>query len=1702
MPLSPDEQAQYDQFRQQFGPISDGQATAILSQYSQPAAQPQQGLLARTGQQFANLPSSVLQGLANSAIGISNMGTPAPQQQPPVDVPKPYDIAPPTTWGQQGVDIGAGLASGIGQALIPGGIAKGLLGAMGAGSAAASIGGDIAAGGFLGAQTSPQESALSAAQFGGLGAVNAAPIPPWMKILANAAIPLAGEVARGQSLTSPQSLINMGVQVAVPGLLGGYRSAHASPENPSTDTRFQTQGAPYDPRGGDDWQMVPSTGRQIVPSSTPPDFVMMPDGTQVLSPRVIQPRNQYGELIEPPVAQLGNGQQMLGQGNSIYAPQYAGIYPDTPTSPDTRFEMPGYQPPDQPTAPKQLLLPGPSNPMAQAPTTRAGFDPNNPAIQSLAGAGAGALIAPVVDQDPDKSLGSKMLEGAALGGGATLLARAVPGAIARLQGNPIFRPTETPMIKPLDSVAKSIDAEPTDTSSYKMQLNGMTAYLDETPDKIVLRDLVSPNVRGVNPSDLLDALKAKGKPIELKPPDMLNPKALPPSFYTDRGFEPSVDANGNSGNMRWEPDGYDPPETSNLPEPFRAQVYHGTNEEFPAGDIKTEGVARTSADNNDVVGAFVSPDRNTAESFGPNVHSYDMRLDNPLDLRVDPRRSFDRDSFVRLLNSRGLDVTPEDVETVAGNDPVWKSGLPAPYADAWAPIAERLTPLMKEKGFDGMLGMTEHPTTNLPTEEYAAFNPDSLKPSTGMRQASGERGSISNPAVQSLAGAAVGAALGPVVDQDKAKSTGAKMLEGALVGGGLTLLGRMAPRALMVMREEPTTLKPMAGATSPPKAETLGAKIEDAATAQQRAKQTPVGAVSDFLKTQFGMRVGPEIRTALERGQGEEQTLGKQAATAINAFVKSKATLTDPQKVEGNAFVDSKGTPADIAALDASTMPQEAKDLFKSLKQLNIEAQGVYKGASAEPRASLIERTTGDYNARTYGIFTDPKQWSKDFKGGKFDQALSDTVDWMMTRPEQAGLNRDLVENNVRDFLDDMSTKKDSFDKGGSGKIAQALFIHRKDLMPSEWGMLERLRNDPRIDSMDQDTIKGMVNSRNLSPADREMLGQVARSGALSQPESEALDAIRQKATLPQPLRQLLGEHTDPVDRIAYTTMKLVGGIHTAKAISELADTKLPDGTKVAYTPAEYNQAYTAAKNGSDVDLFRRLSGYVQLDRVPGFGKLAGNFVDRGVSDGLNAFQQNMESGGSSMMAKIQSFMKLNTTVLNPGTHVHWWMQIPLMMMMGRNYNPAKWFEAGKIVMGNAAEHDAIRDELTRNNIVGANYSAQELKTGTNAISKLGQPEGPYAAIKTGKDKAVKLLGDLYGKPDDIIRTATYLRAKSEAMPAAVADAATQGLSGKAAADWAENTAQQTAIAFTNRYTFNYGATPPITNWARNIPGLNPFLSYTSELARISKNLGEDFINGSPTDRMHAALNFGLMAGVPAALSMGSEMANLKPDDRRKWDAISALEPDYLKGSIKMVLGRRKDGTFNYIDASPMIPAGDYYTVARDLVRGDFKQAALDQPVVGLSHSPLATLAMSLSQGQDIDTGKKYMDASDYAGAAYKAFAPPLLGRSAQRVISGFTPNQQGGLGIINSRTGREDTPVTSLLGAAGIRLSSENPANITRSFVSDLTDRTNQAKAEFLQTAATNAGPVQQAQAREKLTQRLIELQPKRDLLRKANQP
>lgn len=1755
MPRTPEEEAEYQALGQQLGVFP-----ALAPQ------QPDASLPARFGQDVANIPSDIGQTFVSGARNLLNINQPPELQLAPWNVPRPYDVAPATSLGQRLTDLGPSLAGSLAAAAIPGS-AVSKLGVLAGAADFAPIMGDVAGGVLTGASQSADNAVPEGATFGMLGLANRIP-NPWLRMAANAAIPVGDQLLHGQSPTDQQSLINTGTGIALAALLGGHaqpqdgaplltRSApDDSAEPPPQQLLLNAPPQPGEVRGGVVYAQPSATDLSPDRSFTTPGYVppgtgdVAPLPTGLPAPRTLADAAYAGDIVTfngllGEVQQGPDGYYVSGDDGTQ---RLFGKVPDQPL-----HQIEGLVP--EITGDRAPDVEPPFNPNQTVPHTDSILDSS--ITSASAGTGTNDLDARMAEREQSTDLDDHHQ---AVSDAVDSVVSQYPDADVQVHQTFDDIPDED-----LKARAMAQDPNLVNAEGFNDPATGTQHIISENvADADRAREVAVHEVVGhygvdqiIDPQDwqgIQDHVLSRGGALADSISQLYHGKDLGDLNDAERNrvtreYVAQVAENTNLDPTLWQKvtaavrkalraaginRDWSDAEIQDLVRKAHKSLKEGSTSDLIAGTIdaaRSKGTPstipqeplRTPADDQQEQAVKQAYGRLAERTGFPSVAISDLATESrqPLEAVKSLLTRSHQEGKALLSQGDWSTASPEkrlgSIEANNGYGGPAKNLLVRMLSDAIEPSAAK--PLL------------QHVTDTAPFKRW--FGDSKVVDSSGEPVVAWHGRKSAPDSRNLLPEGPASRAVWFSTERDIAKrySRGAydprpnpsKFLFPAYLkidrpfefdnsdqvmshlsehlpeeydeqnfdnsedGGNSNALDRSDVRDALKrlgydgahytgdsydgeggdheswIAFDPEQIKSARGNsgqfdfTNPNVDASLPRRLDDAARGQQEDQPSLLGKAARFLETDLGMSKTDQTKLAEEKGIGVQSSLIGKVNDAADAYRKDKPLLTPAQDTAARLFQQTDTTPASVAALKAASLPKTAEDLLVAAADVKTNGQATIAAAETPEHAAVINKSEG-YQRRAYQIFTDPKTWIKRLGRGDYSKQIDDAAAWAKSRPEFAGADPATIRRAVSMFASDIANGRDFTMGGDSQKISQSLYLTKKDLTPQQWRTMETLRGDSRLSPSEQDTVKGIVRDQHLKPSDQKFMDVLSRRGGFSPDEAATLKAIGQQETVAPQIRALFGEHTDPIEQAMYTAQKITGSVRQAETIKQIAESSYPDGRKLAYKDSgEYQQAL----NGATGDAKRALLRYKQLPKSDGFGVLAGRWADVGVGDTINAMNQGAADGGNAFLAKLQKVMKLNATVLNPATHFHWWMQMPLMMSMARVYNPAQWLEAGKIVLGSDASRNAVRDELIRNGILDGGAS-NEFTGNARSISNIREPETTLGKIKMGGDKAIQYLGQLYGHPDEIIRSAAYLSAKAKALAS--------GLS--------EQKAQDAAITFTNKYTFNYKAVPRAVANASNIPGLNPFLRYSSELTRITKNLAQDVISGTGEDRTHGALNLALMAAVPLAASLGSSSTNLSPEDQADWDRLRKLEPPDMRGQIKFVLGRKKDGTFNYFDISPLLPAGDTFNVAKDVLKGDWKAFAEDQPLVGLSHSPIASLGIDLSTGTNSSTGQKMFTAGDYASRIAQPLLPPVLGSQLQHDIRSFSTNAQGGTGLTNPRTGREDTPVTSLLGHVGLRLNSENTGVLMRSALSDANDEKAAAAQILRQTAATNAAPAAQQKA------------------------
>lgn len=1444
--LTSDEQAELDSIRAEFP-----------DHFGAPPEQP--SIMSRIGQQAANFLPNVGQGLTNSLIGLQNITQPSNNPIPPVTFPKPYDIAPPQTFGQSAVDIGAGLGQVVAEAAIPGGVATRAGRLLGLGRYAPILG-DAIAGGLQGIKQSNGEALGTGAEFGALGAANLIP-NRGIRLLANAAVPVAGQLLRGQSPLDQQSLINTGANISVPALLGAY-GRHL--ETPEIATR---------------------TPEEAQSPSQPP------------SPVSAQQPDLFAGPTEGPQA-------------SILSPR------------------------EEPTRSAFLT----------------------PASQYVAGATGGALAGPLIDQEDDKPVWEKMLEGAAIGAGAVGLGRGAGAILLHRAPEPI--PTT---IEELASMRQD-------------RFKGATIRVLD------------------NESQLPDDWKAKIQPAldsGARHEGLVNPATGETYIFKD-----------------------------NLTDPTRASqvIAHEVAGHYGVEQLLSRSDWRSAQES--VLNGDSQRAKDISQAYFGN--------DDLSSLNPRQRETVTKEYIARLSENTPLNPNLWERLKDGVNRATRALGAKRDWSDSEFQglirrgAKEAETPLLQPSGVRPDIFPAGSQTNQSEVVNRVAVKGASGRIYTGpihatiedaMPEASAQHGYLTNK--------------GRFVSREEANTLPrAKMaipMRGDATGEEIQDPFRResyiereissAPdeekphlqKQLSDTREEIKGMGYFWDGNKYSRTQDLNASIVDTAKSlfptrkagdEQDTKPTIGGYINKTFRREFGVDRSAPVFRADELAKGEKN---KQLIAAMQtAPILGTATAAERKPLLD--FQNSARTPSDVALLKAAVRPEIADAYLKSEGQI-ADMQHLEFQATDDPiKQRILSETQGIHRTQQYLFFSDFPRWLKENAANPNRKA--DLITELKATNQFPGMDDNALSSQIDTYQAEKMRGEPDFEYGaGSSKLSKDLWIHRQDLGPA--------------------------------------------------------------------FEKWLGKIEDPVQRIQATQMKFINDSAQARKIVELTEAGKRGELDVKTWKERMDERNAAAAAG-DIKRVAQLDALKQIPKNSSFGTLSGKLVPQDVIDSLNAHNQLWGGGVLRTLAPLNHLIKTSLTVNNPGTHARQWIQTPILAAVVR-VAPWDFFPAVRAIR----EKGADWDKLVRNHIVGADFSSSELARVGKELDLAYNP-GKGGKVMEALRKTQSAIQKAYGLPDNLVRAAAYLKHE----PRFFAEGNKLGIRG----DDLQRYTESKTTAFVNRYTMNYGAVPNITKVGRETPFVSPFLSYQSEMVRILKNLGEDAIKGSPGDRTWALGNLASLTALPL-IAMQAGKAQLSDKDREDWDRANRLSPAYSGGQLRIPLGRNKDGSFKYINVANLMPAGDTSALLRNLAGGDGAKLFASNPFIGWEKTPILNLAAEQISGRDSVTDQLLTPAGRVKEVA-KAFLPPLtpgIGYEADRAVSSFTQNNEGGRGLMNPRTGRMDTPGTFLLrNVVGVPVSQVQPRALLQRAKSDEQEVERGIKSEMNQTTGTNASPEAKQKARE----------------------
>lgn len=973
----------------------------------------------------------------------------------------------------------------------------------------------------------------------------------------------------------------------------------------------------------------------------------------------------------------------------------------------------------------------------------------------------------------------------------------------------------------------------------------------------------------------------------------------------------------------------------------------------------------------------------------------------------------------------------------------------------------------------------------------------------GMRQLqTAKAGFIAPELTASLAGGAAGGLTGFAMSEGDPFAAGAGALLGAagtaalvstFKSPGFQQTAKQAGEELQAAKATAAAI-PKTGKVATDLTNSLKSAAKDLTEGNTYGQGGAFSRVFDFVDKQFRATMTPETKAVITRARGEVARLSERAM----AYVKPYLSSGTPQSLidKANRYLDGIGnsitdevnflrangaiddlsydqlTPTQrkgfttwrvsedmanpkgvgshqafkmhvpISQLDslknqwnakltqdflASTNVDErpaAEAIVKARENFN-EIQRIFERAlPAGPTQQLVTESVGRYVPRLFRAFTD-----KDFKVTDAD---------IQSYLSEFGLNKraDLVKDSiVTSQAYDAQTFTNLLNRPNQTQAAQQRLqqyvpytVDGRTLyvLPHIKDRFEALKNDKHLENMVRSHLQELGASE-----------RVQRTGAATGGLDPTL--FKQREDLTPGYRKLLGEFTDPMERMAMAFSRTFAPAQAASLMDLAKNIQLPSGLKSAYEPAEWAKALEQATLSGNQKLAQELRQMKLIGKSASFGEYAGNYVNRHLADyfegGAQIWNQSIGRG----IAEFNKLFKTGHVPLNPISHVRQIASIPAFLAIGKAA-PQDVRQAWNALFAGAREERTL-NALTRDELLSVGAWTSDLIKGELQGNIDTFLSGRYDSelMKSTKGVVNSVL-EAYRKPDMLVRAATYLGAKRRALDS--------GLS--------LEEAKAAAIQWMDRYTMNYDNIAPAVRFMRNVPGVSPFISYQAEMVRLVKNMLADGINGNP-ERLGT---LALITAIPLGAATLAEQS-LTPEEKKEWAQTKSLMPDYSQGKILLPTGKNPNGSMKYWDISPVIAQSDLIRLVSNLATGNTSAALEQNPFVGVTSSPILQALAKVTTQRDPRTNQELGSGSEAALSAIGDILPPITPGV------GYEWKRLANVDVENLYTGRKESWgdwATRLV--TGVSGSSARLSTLQDSLKKEFSRTAANARAEYLRTA------------------------------------
>lgn len=467
--------------------------------------------------------------------------------------------------------------------------------------------------------------------------------------------------------------------------------------------------------------------------------------------------------------------------------------------------------------------------------------------------------------------------------------------------------------------------------------------------------------------------------------------------------------------------------------------------------------------------------------------------------------------------------------------------------------------------------------------------------------------------------------------------------------------------------------------------------------------------------------------------------------------------------------------------------------------------------------------------------------------------------------------------------------------------------------------------------------------------------------------------------------RDMLGEYTDPTERMAMGLEKMYAPSQAAKLISTVKDMEI-DGLPISLSGDSWAAMNTKLKAANDITNLQKLNGYKKLASDIKYGEYSGLYVHRFLADYFANDSRVWESSLGRHMASFNKLFKTTHVPLNPVSQLRQIFSMPVFALIGRA-TPASMGQAWEAWKSVSSE---LKSELIREGIWTADFIRGELSGNISTIMNGRYDSSLVSKLKKGYEGIL----EAYRVPDMLTRGGAYISAKNR-------------IARELGKELSDPEVIAKAVEWTDKYTMNYDNVSRAVRVARNIPFVNPFISFQAEILRIMKNLAMDSSKGN-IERLAT------LGGIIAApeIAMKTAEGSLSAKDRKEWEKMKGQLPPYMRDTSLLPIAKLQNGKFKYVSISPIVPHDNFAQGMKAIAQGDGEAFWSINPFLSSDKSPLFNLITEAVTGESRQSGLKYRNTREQLMSMVSEVLPPLS-------PGGYEWNKLANVNVENLRSGK-----------------------------------------------------------------------------------